>query len=135
MAIAIDTIPQAAAIPVRKGRICLVTSRTSKRWIVPKGCMEPGKSSGEIALQEAWEEAGLTGVLDKEPVGSYVYEKFGAPHHVTVFLMHVTDEADEYLERGQRERLWLSPQQALDRVEDQGLQRVLRAAIKRQKLS
>jgi len=133
MAIAIDSIPQAAAIPVRKGRLCLVTSRSGKRWIIPKGCMEPGKSTGEIALQEAWEEAGLTGVLDKHPVGSYVYEKLGAQHHVTVFLMRVTDECEEYPERSQRERAWLTPAQALDQVEEQGLKEVLRVAIKERK--
>ena len=135
MAIAIDSIPQAAVIPVRKGRLCLVTSRSGKRWIIPKGCMEPGKSTGEIALQEAWEEAGLTGVLDKHPVGSYVYEKLGAQHHVTVFLMRVTDESEEYPERAQRDRTWLTPAQALDQVDDQGLKEVLRMAMKERNLS
>jgi 8-oxo-dGTP pyrophosphatase MutT (NUDIX family) len=133
MALATDSIAQAAAIPVRRGRICLVTSRSGKRWVIPKGCLEPGKSTGEIALQEAWEEAGLTGVLDKQPVGSYVYEKFGAPHHVTVFMMHVTDEQDEYPEHLFRERVWLTPSQALERIDDPGLKDILRLAIKKRK--
>ena len=62
---------------MRAGQVCLVTSSSGKRWVVPKGCMEPGKTAGELALQEAWEEAGLVGVLQPEPVGSYLYEKFG----------------------------------------------------------
>src|SRR5262245_41164227 len=66
---------QAAVIPVRDGQVCLVSSRSGKRWVVPKGCMEPGKTAGEVALLEAWEEAGLLGRLAPEPVGSYVYEK------------------------------------------------------------
>jgi len=135
MAIVTDSIRQAAAIPVRKGRICLVSSRSGKRWVIPKGCLEPGKTTGEIALQEAWEEAGLTGVLDNQPVGSYVYEKFGSQHHVTVFLMQVTEEAEEFPERSFRERCWHTPAQALERVEDQGLREVLRVAIKERKLS
>src|SRR5271166_7165657 len=95
-------IRQSAAIPLRDGQICLVTSRSGKRWVIPKGCLEPGMTAGEIALQEAWEEAGLSGVLQNEPVGSYIYEKAGATYHVTVFLMHVTDAADDWPERGIR---------------------------------
>jgi 8-oxo-dGTP pyrophosphatase MutT (NUDIX family) len=135
MAIATDAIRQAGAIPVRKGRICLVSSRSGKRWVIPKGCMEPGKSTGETALQEAWEEAGLTGILDGQPVGSYVYEKFGSQHHVTVFVMRVTEEAEEFPERTQRERTWHTPAQALEQVDDQGLKEVLRVAIKERKLN
>ena len=71
------TLQQAAAIPVRMGQVCLVTSRSGKRWVIPKGCLEPGKTAGEIALQEAWEEAGIVGVLQPDPVGSYLYDKAG----------------------------------------------------------
>src|ERR1700736_677932 len=91
MAIDSNSIRQAAAIPIRGGQICLVTSRSGKRWVVPKGCIEPGQTAGETALQEAWEEAGLVGSLREQPVGSYQYEKCGIVCHVTVFLMHVTE--------------------------------------------
>ena len=74
MASAPDWLPQAAAVPVRTGKVCLVTSSSGRRWVVPKGMMEPGKTASEIALQEAWEEAGLVGVLQPEPLGSYLYE-------------------------------------------------------------
>ena len=120
MATAPGVIRQAAAIPVRDGQLCLVTSSSGKRWVVPKGCMEPGKSSGEIALQEAWEEAGLVGVLQAEPVGSYLYEKYDNLCHVTVFLMIVTQVADEWPEKAIRQRTWLTPTQALVRVDDRG---------------
>src|SRR5437763_2998141 len=100
------TLQQAAAIPVRMGQVCLVTSRSGKRWVVPKGCLEPGKSAAEIALQEAWEEAGLVGLLQPEPLGSYVYEKAGLLCHVIVYLMNVTGTADSYPESGLRERVW-----------------------------
>jgi 8-oxo-dGTP pyrophosphatase MutT (NUDIX family) len=102
-------IPQAAAIPVRAGRVCLVSSRSGKRWVIPKGCLEPGKTAGQIALQEAWEEAGLVGVLKPEPVGSYVYEKAGTRYHVTAFLLHVEAVVRDYPEGGWRTRRWYSP--------------------------
>jgi 8-oxo-dGTP pyrophosphatase MutT (NUDIX family) len=120
-------IRQAAVVPVRDGQVCLVTSRGGKRWVVPKGCMEPGKTAGEIGLQEAWEEAGLVGLLQHEPVGSYFYEKDGFTCHVLVFLMQVTDTADTYPESSLRQRCWLSFPQAVLRVEDAGLRAVLRA--------
>jgi 8-oxo-dGTP pyrophosphatase MutT (NUDIX family) len=128
MPAAVDLLRQAGAIPVSDGQVCLVTSRSGKRWVVPKGCMEPGKSAAEIALQEAWEEAGLVGVLQPDPVGSYLYEKAGLTCHVTVFLMRVTDMADDWPERQVRERLWLSFSQALRQIEDLGLRELIRGA-------
>ena len=119
-------IRQAAVIPVRSGRVCLVTSSSGKRWVVPKGCLEPGKSSGEIALQEAWEEAGLVGVLQPDPLGSYLYEKDDRNHHVLVYLMQVTQVAEEWPEVGWRSRAWMSFKQALLRIEEVGLREVIR---------
>jgi 8-oxo-dGTP pyrophosphatase MutT (NUDIX family) len=129
MATVSDAIRQAAAIPVRAGQLCLVTSSSGKRWVVPKGCLEPGKTAGEIALQEAWEEAGLLGVLRPEPLGSYLYEKYGNRYHVVVFLMHVTQAAEEWPESGVRERCWLTPTQALVRIEERGLRELIRGIM------
>jgi 8-oxo-dGTP pyrophosphatase MutT (NUDIX family) len=135
MAIASDWIYQAAAIPVRNHRICMVTSSSGKRWVVPKGCLEQGKTAVEIALQEAWEEAGLVGTLHPEPVGSYFYDKWDRTLHVTVFLMQVTHVAEEWPEHLLRSRLWLKPEEALNRINDSGLQDVLRGLIRGRLLS
>jgi 8-oxo-dGTP pyrophosphatase MutT (NUDIX family) len=121
---------QSAAIPLASGKVCLVRSSGGKRWVVPKGSHEPGKSLAEIALQEAWEEAGLVGILKPEPVGSYLYEKWSGTYHVTVFLMSVTESADEYPECMLRERCWLAPAQALRLINDPGLRAVLGRALR-----
>jgi 8-oxo-dGTP pyrophosphatase MutT (NUDIX family) len=121
-------IRQAAAIPIRGGRICLVTSSSGKRWVIPKGNFEPGKTACEIALQEAWEEAGLTGVLQREPVGSYLYQKYGSTHHVLVFVLHVSEEGERWPEEGVRRRHWYRPSEALARLDDPGLRDIVRAA-------
>ena len=118
-------IEQAAVIAVRAERVCLVTSRSGKRWVVPKGCLEPGKTAGEVALQEAWEEAGLLGLLAPEPIGSYVYEKWCGVCHVTVFPLDVASLAQEWPERGVRQRIFLTPTSALKRIDDPGLYHVL----------
>lgn len=124
-----NIIRQAAALPVRNGRICLVTSSNGKRWVIPKGLIEPGQTAGETALQEAWEEAGLVGALQGEPIGSYLYEKWSGKYHVTVFLMNVTEIAQEWPERETRQRSWLSLTGALDRLDDVGLVDIVRLTL------
>jgi 8-oxo-dGTP pyrophosphatase MutT (NUDIX family) len=123
-------IQQAAALPVKAGRVCLITSSSGKRWVIPKGLIDPGKTAAEMALQEAWEEAGLTGVLRPEPIGSFLYEKYGGTCHVTVFLMTVTEAAEDWPERTLRQRVWVSPREAVQRVDDLGLRAIIRGALR-----
>jgi 8-oxo-dGTP pyrophosphatase MutT (NUDIX family) len=122
-------IPQAAAIPLHQGRVCLVTSSSGRRWVIPKGLIDSGKTAAEIALQEAWEEAGLVGVLSPDPVGSYFYEKYGGTCHVAVFLMNVTEISDQWPEQALRERVWLDPRDALQRIDEEGLRAILRSTV------
>ena len=122
-------IRQAAALPIRDGRVCLITSSNGKRWVIPKGLIDPGQTAGETALQEAWEEAGLVGALQQEPVGSYLYEKYNSTCHVIVFLMEVTEAAQEWPECALRERSWVSPARLFERIEEPGLIEVLRVAL------
>jgi len=129
MADSASFIRQAAALPVRKGRVCVVTSSNGKRWVIPKGLIEPGQTAGEAALQEAWEEAGLVGKLQAEPVGTYLYDKWCGTCHVTVFLMDVTETAADWPERLLRQRTWLTPASALQRIDDPGLADLLRSAF------
>src|SRR5262245_57896232 len=118
MATAQDFVRQAAAIPVRGNKVCLVTSSNGKRWVVPKGLIDPGHTAGETALKEAWEEAGIVGTLSPEPVGSYLYNKLGRTYHVVVFLMQVTKATDEWPEQALRQRIWVAVDRASDQVED-----------------
>src|SRR5438309_11609284 len=129
MANASEFIRQAAALPVRNGKICLVTSSNGKRWVVPKGLIERGQTAAEAALQEAWEEAGLVGLLDQEPLGSFLYEKWCGTCHVVVFLMQVTDVAQSWPESDLRQRSWLSPAGALERIDEPGLADIVQMAL------
>jgi 8-oxo-dGTP pyrophosphatase MutT (NUDIX family) len=124
-----ESIRQTAAIPIKSGQICLVSSRSGKRWVIPKGMIDPGRTAAEMALQEAWEEAGLVGVLAPDPVGTYFYEKWGGIYHVTVFVMQVTDIAEHWPECEFRQRSWVTPTQALLRIDDRGLREVIRGAL------
>ena len=51
----------AAVVAVMDGRVCLITSSSGKRWLVPKGNLQKGRDLRETAAREAWEEAGLIG--------------------------------------------------------------------------
>ncbi len=131
MATSPSYIRQAAALPVRGSKFGVITSSNGKRWIIPKGLIEPGQSAGECALQEAWEEAGLVGALQPEPIGSYLYEKYGSTFHVLVFVLEVTRVAQEWPERELRQRAWVSHAGLLERIEEPGLLDVLRITLER----
>ena len=124
-------VRQAAAIPILDGKVGLVTSRSGRRWVIPKGQIEPGQTAGETALVEAWEEAGLVGVLDAEPAGAYCYEKLGREHHVLVYRMAVTDARGQWPEREQRRREWVSVDEAIERVDEPALREILRSVFGR----
>ena len=124
-----DWIPQAAAIPVKDGQVCLVTASRGGRWVIPKGVIDPGNTAAQTALQEAWEEAGLVGELGPEPVGSYLRDKWGGTCHITVFLLRVTEVLNDWPERQARQRCWLSAARAVERIDNEALRLIMRAAL------
>jgi len=128
MATAPGFLRQAAAIPIRNNKICLITSSNGKRWVIPKGLIDPGHTAAETALNESWEEAGIVGVLSQEPVGSYLYTKLGNTYHVIVFLLQVSEAAEDWPERELRQRVWVSIDRALEQIEDIGLRELIEAS-------
>ena len=67
-------IRQVAAVPFRldaggKVEVLLITSRTTKRFTVPKGWPMKGKSGRKAATTEAREEAGVLGNAPRKPLG------------------------------------------------------------------
>jgi 8-oxo-dGTP pyrophosphatase MutT (NUDIX family) len=55
--------------------VLLLTSRTRRRWIIPKGWpikrLKPAKS----AAREAFEESGVRGIVGSKPLGRFIYDK------------------------------------------------------------
>lgn len=112
------------------GRVLLVTSRGTGRWIVPKGWPMPGRSLAQAAQQEAWEEAGVRGEIDEKQIGAYRYDKlhdrgFAVPIEVRVFALNVDTLEDDYPEWDQRKRRWYCPSRAADLVAEAGLKKLL----------
>ena len=127
---------QIAALPWRMGEqgveILLVTTRTTKRWLIPKGWTMDGKADHEAAEIEAYEEAGVMGVANITSIGNYGYIKLsdsGKPRHlnVRVYALEVKRVLGEWPERSERERIWVSPQQALTMIGEPELLPVIAA--------
>ena len=55
--------------------VCLITTRETKRLVIPKGWPKLDVPFHEMAAIEAKEEAGLIGTIDKKPIGTYNYKK------------------------------------------------------------
>ena len=121
---------QVAALPWRRGdtgiEILLVTSRETRRWVTPKGGRMAGKTDAEAAAQEALEEAGVEGVVAGAPLGTFRYLKVlkrRAPRWCVVALygLEVTAVHRAWEEQAERERVWLSRDEAADRVDEPDL--------------
>lgn len=132
---AANTQAQYAALCYRKtGRKCkvlLITSRTSGRWILPKGWPMIGKTPADTAAREAWEEAGVVGTVNDQCIGLFGYTKFEGTNKAfacvaLVYPLRVKHLEDDFPEQGQRRRRWLSPKKASKRVAEPELARLLR---------
>lgn len=108
----------------------LITTRTTKRWIVPKGWPQAGLSPSESAAREALEEAGVVGEVAAKPLGTFQYSKRlkngdFLPLHIKVFALEVVQQRRSWIEKGVREARWCSLDEALTRVTEPGLRRLL----------
>ncbi|GJD94401.1 NUDIX hydrolase [Methylobacterium iners] len=128
---------QVAALPFRldadgRPEILLVTSRETKRWIIPKGWPMRGRKDHRAAEQEAYEEAGLKGRVAKKAVGHYRYDKLLSDGStvacsVEVYPMKVRQERKRWPEAAQRDRRWYAADEAASLVNESDLQQLLLA--------
>jgi 8-oxo-dGTP pyrophosphatase MutT (NUDIX family) len=131
---------QVGALPFRHGRdgkpkILLVTSRESRRWVIPKGWPMKGRKPFEAAAREAYEEAGLRGAVGKRPLGHYLYQKRlknldAVLCQVKVFPLKVRKQLKHFPEEHQRELRWFTPAEAAEAVSEPGLAALIRAACR-----
>jgi 8-oxo-dGTP pyrophosphatase MutT (NUDIX family) len=134
---------QVAALPIRRNpdgslSVLLVTTRQTRRWVIPKGWPWSDHDDHVAAAEEAREEAGVLGVVLAESIGSYTYRK-GLPAgpiaiRVYVYLLEVRDELVSWPECDQRERAWFELSDAVAKVEEPELRELLRQAGERLEL-
>ena len=113
-----------------KPQVLLLTSRTTKRWITPKGWPIKGCSPAEAAAQEAYEEAGVQGRVRGQCLGIYSYDKVldnrsRVPVVVAVFPLKVKRLLADYPEVKERRRKWYSLKKAAARVDEPELRSII----------
>ena len=120
---------QYGALPWRAGlgvEILLITSRETRRWVIPKGWPMGKLSPAQAAAREAFEEAGVEGLTDGRPFGHYVYDKRlkngkFRQLNVAVFPMRVVTEHGDWPEKHERETRWFSAAEAAGQVAEPAL--------------
>lgn len=112
-------------------RVLLISSRGTGRWVLPRGWPKPGESGAEAASREAVEEAGVTGRITTNAIGSYRYDK-GLKSgdtllvKVLVYGLEVEKFSKQFSEKGKRVLRWCAPSEAADFVAEPALSRLLR---------
>ena len=137
MAAQIETQKQIGALPFRKKgkttEVLLITSRETRRWVIPKGWPMKAKRDWNAAAVEASEEAGISGRVGHKSIGTYHYlkrKKSGdIDCEVSVYLLEVTRERREWPEKSERRRKWFKAEEAAQRVDEAGLQAIIAATL------
>jgi 8-oxo-dGTP pyrophosphatase MutT (NUDIX family) len=118
----------------KKGRgeieVLLATSRDTGRWVIAKGWPMENKKAYQVAEREAYEEVGVKGKVEKEPLGVYHYRKTLAnglkvPVRVQVHALKVEDCLKNFPEKGSRVLEWVSCEEAANRVNEPELKTIL----------
>ena len=122
-------VEQSGVIPYRimdgKIEVMLITSSGSKRWVIPKGLIEPNMTPEDSAAKEAWEEAGVLGQVFPDLMGTYEYYKSGCTWQVDVFLLQVVTVVENWPEAYKRKRQWVSIPKAIKRVDEPDLKLIV----------
>lgn len=109
-------------------QILLITSSSGRRWVIPKGVVEPDLTPWDSAAKEAEEEAGVRGRIYTSSIGTYQYSKWAGTCVVEVFPLLVETVLEHWPE-SHRKRRWFKLQAAAKRVSESELQQILLAFV------
>jgi 8-oxo-dGTP pyrophosphatase MutT (NUDIX family) len=124
--------------PLAALEILIVTTRQSRRWIVPKGWPIKRLSPSKSAAREAFEEAGVRGKIGARPIGAFRYkkterEKSGADpdYEVKIFPLLVRRQSATWPEFGQRVVQWVDPERAISLIREPEMKAIVEKFAKR----
>lgn len=126
---------QIAALPWRKREqgveVMLITSRETRRWVIAKGNPMEALSDEKAAAQEAYEEAGVQGVISQSAMGTFDYDKRMkdgqlVPCTVDVYPLEVLIQLGSWPEVDQRKRQWMGLAEAATKVDEVELAELIR---------
>jgi 8-oxo-dGTP pyrophosphatase MutT (NUDIX family) len=128
---------QYGALPYRFTQIAaleilVVTTRQSRRWIVPKGWPIKRLTPSKSAAREAFEEAGVRGKIGARPIGNFRYKNGAeADYEVKIFPLLVRRQSATWPEHGQRVVQWVAPDKAISLIREPELKSLVAAFAKR----
>ncbi len=113
-----------------KVQVLIITTRSRKNWIIPKGWPIDQATPANAAAREAFEEAGVEGKVHGNSLGIFTNNKQidgdDFPVVVAVFALKVKRIHAIYPERGQRKRKWLSRKKAAAMIENRELRHMIK---------
>lgn len=127
---------QVAALPWRvidgERQVMMITSRETRRWVIPKGGRMAGKTDPEAAAVEAMEEAGLQGDIAQTSIGAFHYLKRLKNGEdrlcvVAVYPLKVLIQLGAWPEAAERDRRWMAVEEAAASVHETNLAELIRA--------
>ncbi|QTC93223.1 NUDIX domain-containing protein [Brevundimonas goettingensis] len=109
----------------------MITSRETRRWVIPKGGRMAGKTDPQAAAVEAMEEAGVQGEIAQTAIGAFRYAKRlrgGDVRNcvVAVYPLKVLIQLGAWPEAAERERRWMSLEDAANAVMEPDLAEMIR---------
>jgi 8-oxo-dGTP pyrophosphatase MutT (NUDIX family) len=101
-----------------KPKFLIISKRRTHAWGIPKGRLSGHLTFPETAAKEAFEEAGVVGRISPTAIGMFRTRKRTATPDVRilievwVYLLQVTELADDWPEKEKREIRWVSAKDA-----------------------
>jgi 8-oxo-dGTP pyrophosphatase MutT (NUDIX family) len=117
--------------------ILVVTTRQSRRWIVPKGWPIKRLTPSKSAAREAFEESGVRGKIGARAIGAFTYKKVADGNgadvdcEVKIFPLLVKSQSANWPEFGQRVVQWVDPERAISLIRDPELKAIVAKFAKR----
>lgn len=114
-----------------------MTTRQSRRWIIPKGWPIRGLRPAKSAAREAFEEAGVRGRIGAKSLGLFTYDKAFDETGVTticevkVYPLLVRRQSEIWPEFEQRMVQWVEPSKAVALIKEPELKKLVAAFAKR----
>jgi 8-oxo-dGTP pyrophosphatase MutT (NUDIX family) len=116
--------------------VLMITTRETRRWMIPKGWPIDGLTAQEVAAREAWEEAGVVGKVKGKLFGEFRYAKILSDGRevkplVSVYLLKVRRRKKRFPDRAERDVAWMTPVDAARQVHEPQLRKLLIAVARR----
>jgi 8-oxo-dGTP pyrophosphatase MutT (NUDIX family) len=114
-----------------------VTTRQTRRWIIPKGWPIKGLRPPKSAAREAFEEAGVRGKIGAKPLGLFTYDKVmddagvKTTCEVKVYPLLVKRQSETWPEFEQRTTQWVEPSRAIAMIKEPELKKIVASFARR----